>query len=250
MKAAVTIFLLFVGINEAVFAQFTMEGYLANAVSDSELQFFRARQDFVDENGFKSPILREVEFRARIRQFGQGFEDYRLRFSPLNPFEKSANKNYRDVLTDQISTEYLMNLEEVLLRRYEVMIDHRALTKQKKILSANINFYNNLLQLYQKQSGLSSVKDYISIDKALLEASLENEELSNELIQLETLITDTYSFSGPINWSIQQFIDVATVKQWLNQQIALDLNNNLYLLNEQQKELVSDAEYRIKTGEL
>jgi hypothetical protein len=203
----------------------------------------------VDENGFNSPILREVEFRARIRQFGEGFSDYRLRFSPLNPFEKAANKNYKNILSNQISTEYLMNLEEVLLRRYEVMIDHRNLSMQKEILDGNIKFYNNLLSLYQSQTELSSVKDYISLDKSLLESSLELEKIKNELYQLEELIRDTYPYSGSISWVNHEFVEISHIKEWLAQQRTLDLNNNLYLLNEQQKELVTDAEYRIKKQE-
>ena len=98
-----------------VLGQFTMEGYLANAISDEELQFVRTKQDFLNENKFNSPIIREVEFRARIRNFGNGFEDYRLRFSPLNPLEKKANKDYQKALYEQIATEYQLNLEEVLL---------------------------------------------------------------------------------------------------------------------------------------
>lgn len=115
MRLCAIILLLIFGYQNNLLAQFSMEGYLSNAVSDSELQFFKDRQDFVNENGFKSPILREVEFRARVRTFDEGFSDYRLRFSPLNPFEIAANKDYRNELNQQLSISYLLNLEEVLL---------------------------------------------------------------------------------------------------------------------------------------
>ena len=233
----------------SVFAQFSMEEYLSNAISDAELQFFKSRQDFVSENGFKSPILREVEFRARVNSFEDGFDDYRLRFSPLNPLERSANKNYRNEVRQQLSLSYLLNLEEVLLSRYEIMIEHWQLTQEKVLVEANIEFYVSMLTLIRNQNSSDNIKDFISMDKALLEAQLSFESIQNEISILEDMIRQTYSFSGTINWGTDDLVEMATIKEWLSNQKNLDLNSNLHVKNEQQKVAVSQSEYKVEKQE-
>ena len=233
----------------SVFAQFSMEEYLSNAISDAELQFFKSRQDFVSENGFKSPILREVEFRARVNSFEDGFDDYRLRFSPLNPLERSANKNYRNEVRQQLSLSYLLNLEEVLLSRYEIMIEHWQLTQEKVLVEANIEFYVSMLTLIRNQNSSDNIKDFISMDKALLEAQLSFESIQNEISILEDMIRQTYNFPGTINWGTDDLVEMTTIKEWLSNQKNLDLNSNLHVKNEQQKVAVSQSEYKVEKQE-
>jgi hypothetical protein len=249
MRLSAVIFLVALNLLQEVQAQFTMEGYLSNAVSDTELQFFRERQEFVNENGFKSPILREVEFRARVRTFEEGFGDYRLRFSPLNPFERSANKNYRNELNEQLSISYLLNLEEVLLGRYELMIRHWQLSENLFLVEENISFTEKILELLKSQPSNGTIKDYIRTDKANFKSNLEYETIFIERAALEEQIKQTYDFGGEIQWDNGMLTSVAMIKDWLKQNTAMDVNNNLAIRNEQQKEAVAAAEYKIKQQE-
>ncbi|MCB0494964.1 MAG: hypothetical protein KDC79_02415 [Cyclobacteriaceae bacterium] len=248
MKRVLFLLIIFFQCSSA-FAQFSMEEYLSNAISDTELQFFKSRQDFIDENGFKSPILREVEFRARVNNFEDGFDDYRLRFSPLNPLERSANKNYRDEVRQQLSLSYLLNLEEVLLARYEIMIDHWQLTQEKALAEVNIEFYTSLLVLIRDQNSPNNIKDFISMDKALLDAQLLLEDIQNEISILEDIIRKTYDFSGSIEWTEEALVEMKTIKEWMENQNALDLSSNLMVKNAQQKIAVSQSEYKVQKQE-
>ena len=249
MRLGTIILFVAVFLNQEVQAQFTMEGYLSNSVSDTELQFFKERQEFVNENGFKSPILREVEFRARVRTFEEGFGDYRLRFSPLNPFERTANKNYRNELNEQLSISYLLNLEEVLLGRYELMIQHWRLTENLSLVNQNISFTDNILELLKSQPSNGTIKDFIRTDKANFKSSLEYETILLERAALEEQIRQTYAFGDDIRWDANELIPVSVIKAWLDQHDVMDATNNLAIRNEQQKEAVAAAEYKIKQQE-
>ena len=249
MRLGTIILFVAVFLNQEVQAQFTMEGYLSNSVSDTELQFFKERQEFVNENGFKSPILREVEFRARVRTFEEGFGDYRLRFSPLNPFERTANKNYRNELNEQLSISYLLNLEEVLLGRYELMIQHWRLTENLSLVNRKISFTDNILALLKSQPSNGTIKDFIRTDKANFKSSLEYETILLERAALEEQIRQTYAFGGDIRWDANELIPVSVIKAWLDQHDVMDATNNLAIRNEQQKEAVAAAEYKIKQQE-
>ena len=242
------LFLLITVMPLASLAQFTMEGYLANSVSDEELQYVKSKQAFLDQNKFNSPILREVEFRARIRTFGDGFEDYRLRFSPLNPFEKKANKDFQKALNEHIDSEYRMNLEEVLLSRYLLMIEHLELSKKISLLEESATFYSRMLAITQNSSSSPSLKDYIQLDKAHLETILDLDEAKQNRQLIEQTIKYTYSFEVPISWNYNDIIDIPGIQNWLGTQNP-SLQNNLYLKNELEKESLQALEYRIEKNE-
>ena len=229
-------------------AQFSMTDYLANAISEEELGYSQAKIEFLKDNKFNSPIIREVEFRARIRDFGEGFEDYRLRFSPLNPFEKRANQEYHSALQDQLKLEYRKNLEEVLLSRYLLMIEHIKLSRQISVLEASEIFYQRALSLTQSTGSSSAIKDFIALDKSHLETILDLSEARSELELIEETIKYTYSYEAPISWDYEEIVAIETIRDWLlstNPEIA----NNLELKNEQEKEKLDALDYKIEKNE-
>lgn len=248
MYTRLIIFALFLSLVSPSFGQFSMERYLSTAVSEPELAYLNEQASFVEENGFKSPILREVEFRARIRNFGNGFEDYRLRFSPLNPLEKSANKNYRDAVSQQLDAEYRMNLEEVLLRRYQVMTEHYKLSQTRKVLDQDLNFYTELKTVLQQDASMSALRDAIATDKEILDIKLKLEEIASELTALEHTIRQAYPYEGDLSWA-SDLVAISEIKLWLESLQGINVNNNLYLINELHKVQVTSSELKVKQQE-
>jgi uncharacterized protein (UPF0335 family) len=225
-----------------------MEGYLSNAISDEEIQYAAEKIEFLNQNKISSPILREVEFRARVRNFGEGFEDYRLRFSPLNPFERKASKKYEQALGEQFKTEYRLNLEEVLLSRYLLMNQH---IKGSNLLSQHTGseqFYSNMLEIARQKAGTADLKDYISLDKAHLEAVLALERIKNELQIIEQTMSHTYSFADSITWDVNVLVSIEFIREWLATTHP-ELQNNLLLKNELEKENLSAIDYRIEKNQ-
>jgi hypothetical protein len=203
-----------------------MESYLGNSISDSEMKYLNSIQDFLNETGFRSPLLREIEFRARVQNFGDGFEDYRLRFSPLNPLESRANKKYKVALSNQFNVEYQLKLEEVLMNRYILLIEHHQLSARKISLESSIEFYQQILDIHKQNPEKLSFKDYISTDKALIEALLKLESLKTKLRTIEYTIRLTYPYSGAIDWSLQNIVAVEEIKDWYQNTSINDPNNN------------------------
>ena len=162
-------------------AQFTMEGYLSNAVASTEIESIKEQQYYVAQHGFKSPIIREVELRMRASRFENGsLDDYKLRFSPINPFERKANKNYRNVVQEQLNVELKFGLNEVLRVRYQVLIDHVYLSQQILLQEQQLQFFENLLKMTQSQPKRFELKDVMQLDKELLGLQLSLEKLTNE----------------------------------------------------------------------
>lgn len=229
--------------------QFSMEGYLSNAVQAVEIKSIQEQLYFIDQHGFKSPILREVEFRMRVTHFGEGLDNYKLRFSPLNPYEIGANKAYRVALEHQMSAQLKLSLNEVLKGRYQLLIDHFFLVQQLNFLAREISFYQELITMASEQPQRFSVKDIIRTDKSLLKANIRQLELVNEQLQLEYLIKQTYDYQGTIDWTTEELATIDQIQSWLNAQKMPLLDNNLLVKNEEQKNLLEDAELKIKKQE-
>ena len=229
--------------------QFSMEGYLSNAVQAVEIKSIQEQLYFIDQHGFKSPILREVEFRMRVTHFGEGLDNYKLRFSPLNPYEIGANKAYRVALEQQMSAQLKLSLNEVLKGRYQLLIDHFFLVQQLNFLAREISFYQELITMASEQPQRFSVKDIIRTDKSLLKANIRQLELVNEQLQLEYLIKQTYDYQGTIDWTTEELATIDQIQSWLNAQKMPLLDNNLLVKNEEQKNLLEDAELKIKKQE-
>ena len=230
-------------------AQFTMEAYLSNSVQAVEIQSIKEQQYFIDQHGFKSPILRELEFRMRVTHFGEGLDNYKLRFSPINPYERSANKAYRSALEEQMNVQLKLSLNEVLKGRYQLMIDHFYLSQQLQLLNEEIELYEQLFAITGKQPQQFSIKDVIQTDKSLLKADLRKQELLTEQQQLEFLIRQTFDYQGNIFWSLKDLVSVNDIQDWLNVHAVKSINDNLFIQNEEQKSIVAASELTIKQRE-
>lgn len=240
------IFVITIVLTTPVAAQFSMEGFLSNSVQEGTVKAAADKQQFIKENNFKSPILREVEFRMRARKFSEGLNDYKLRFSPINPYERSANKKYKTALDLEMNAQFKWNLNEALNDRYQLMIDHYNLFKQQEILQVEIEFYSNVLNLASKQPNELSMKDVIRMDKALLKSKVKLESNRSNQSQLEYLIKQNYSFQGKISWDSINMIEPLKISNWLQEQSIPSLKNNFFIQHKLQQELVAQTEFNIK----
>lgn len=249
MRKSGLILYILISVLSPLHAQFSMEGYLSNSVQAVEIKSIQNQLYFIDQHGFRSPILREVEFRMRASRFSEGLDDYKLRFSPINPYESGANRDFKAALEAQMTMQLRVSLNEVLKGRYQLMIEHYFLYNQQKIFSQEIEFYEDVLAIARKQPQRFSMKDIIRIDKSLLKASLSQQELKSESAQLEYLILQTYAYEGDISWAPNELAGVEDVEEWLRDQNTPDVDNYLLLQNEKQKQMVAESEFRVKKQE-
>jgi hypothetical protein len=226
-----------------------MEGYLSNSIQAVEIKSIQAQLYFIDQHAFRSPILREVEFRLRARRFSEGLDDYKLRFSPLNPYERGANRDYKAALEAQMSLQLKVSLNEVLKGRYQLMIEHYFLYQKQQILELKINFYQEVIAISRKQPQRFSMKDIIQLDKALLQASLAQGEVQSEIAQLEYVIRQTYDFDGDISWESTKLTGVGQIQGWLLDQNTSGIENNLFLQNEKQRQSLAEADFQVRRQE-
>jgi hypothetical protein len=176
---------------------------LSSPLTDMEMAEVWARQQFLEENKFRSPLFRELDFRVRSNDTQANLDSYRLRLGLLNPMEMKANKKYETFLHEQQSFEVRKKVNDVLLRRYELLIDSYQLAELMQLKSTNIQ------QLREIQSALAATNMDISFILDL-EYELSKQELAlRDLQQQSHLLNQAFEnmqSAVPASWKAFEFV--------------------------------------------
>ncbi len=225
-------------------AQFNVDNYLSRSATDPEIQAVRVQQKYIQEGNFRSPFLREVELRMRARDMESGVNDYRLRVAPLNPFERRANKEHTALLASSLETENLVAFSEVLSRRYKLLIDFYYLSSLREIESGETERYRQLMRANSRRQ--EAGKELIELDRRIFQNDLQREDIQADIRQLTFLIRRDYDFEGELNLGSFQLV---TVDQIRNDLEMPGEGQNLFVLREENKALLSEADWEINRQE-
>ena len=138
------IFFLFI---DHSFSQFVMEDFLASARNDLALGPSRAKLEFLKDNNFNGPWISRLEFRTRSNDANLSQEDFRFRLTPGNPSELKAYKRYYDKQLNLLNTEYQEELNNALLLRYFLAIDHIFESRDRTNLQHQLEINQRLIDM-------------------------------------------------------------------------------------------------------
>lgn len=226
-------------------AQFDVNAYLGSYTSDFELRSIKNQRDFVNSTNFNSPIIRELEFRMRAPQFTESPDDFRLRFSPINPWERKANKEYTSVLNKQMETQEQVYFAQVLTARYQFIINLFFAEKYIESYSRTNDEYSDLINVFTQQVGAS--RDIIRLKKQIFQSELKMEQLEGQRASVVHLISVGKGLSNEL--SLENF-NMVTVDQIRNE-LLRESQTQMSILeqNERNKLLLSEFEWKINKTE-
>ncbi len=231
--------------------QFTMENFLAGARDDQDIQRVEDKLNFLKKNNFSSPWLRETEVRFRSNNADWSLEDFRLRFSPTNPWQMKANKLYYKVQKEQLDIEYLYVLNKSLRTRYDLIIELYNASQLEKLNEEKYLYYSRVLKIIGQYGSTMNldVKDLIDADKSQLEARLQWKNMAYNREEIESLIREISEFSGDISWSQSEIVDVEDIKKIIaGVQKELDIEN-IYVADVEKKNALSAARMKVEKTE-
>ena len=236
--------LLFISIEGISQEQLSLNGYLTSSISDWEVKNILERGNAVSYKEYRSPWLREVEFRGRSNDFNISMEDFRLRFSPLNPGEVKANKRYFEIMGDLNDLEYQRKLGVVLRSRYQNMIDHYFLSSKRDLLQEKEQILQRTADIILQQR--SGTDDFVKVDKALLQIQLSELKLATELSKIDLIIEDETGMTGTIDWNAVTLITAPSALALI--QATSNVNNVNLAYGQKQLEL-RNQRYEIERKE-
>jgi hypothetical protein len=239
--------------------QFSMNEFLSDARNDVRLYENKIKSEFLEEKRYRSPIIHRVEFRARTNDFNITQDDYRLRFSPTNPWEISANKKYYAIEKNSLIIDYQYALNKAIYKRYNQIISFFQISDEIQYKEKEIILQQDQLKVLEATLGNSDfdIAEYIKEKENLLNLSLDLNDLLHTKEKVELEIKSSFRFSGNIEYDVtSQFISYEQIKSIVEiKSVISDTVNNIHIENlnrqitlDEQRIVIEKAEGRRNIG--
>jgi hypothetical protein len=147
----------------------------------------------------------------RSNDFNLSPEDYRLRLGFINPFERRANKAYKDLQTDLLNTKYDFEVNLILANRYKQLIRHFYLTEDLELIETEIT--RLMISYEQLQGNNFSIKQLIETDEKILKKELRRKEIGTSVEILENYFREIHGMNDSINWNQFEMITIDKIKE-------------------------------------
>ena len=247
----ISLLFLVLGFFSNISAQFSMEDFLATAREDLALNPTQAKLDFLKENNFNGPWISRVEFRTRSNDANISQEDFRFRVTPGNPGELKANKRYYLKQVDLLNIEYQEDLDQALIRRYSIAIDHIFENQKKDNLQKQLAVNRQLIDIMSKGNGAYAMDmgDLIDTESDELDMKLSVEDTKMRIDEIEYLIREFYDFSGELNWSQVELIEVNDILNLFNEFKDKPSGQHINLVKMDQRNALAAERFNIEKSE-
>jgi outer membrane protein TolC len=189
--------------------------FLSSAAQDPTLHFQNEKVDYLNGSRPNTPLVREVEFRARIDEFQESQQRYGVRFSPTGWGETRNGRRVYKARLEYNEAQYELLLNKALKRRYRMLIDF---VRTRDLLELN----RELMAIAEDRLDIKrkSIDDLDSDPTALLAAEddiiqlqLDTIDLENSVRDLEDEIQTAMGADGPVSLDSVDLIDIDAVKQ-------------------------------------
>ena len=216
MKKTAVLFclVLFIGsVSQA--AGVTVNEFLSSAGQDPTLHFQNEKVSFLEGSRPNTPLIREVEFRARVDQFKESQQRYGVRLSPTGWGETRNGRRVYKARLEYNEAQLELLLNKALKRRYRVLIDF---ARTRDLLDLN----RKLMEIAEDRLDIKrkSIDDLDSDPTALLAAEDDIIQLQLDIIDLENSVRDledeiqtAMGAEGPVSLDPVDLIDIDAIKQ-------------------------------------
>ncbi len=176
----------FLLVSLATEAQSQVDKFLSSEITDTEYIIQKLSADYINEHSFASPWLREMDFRVRTGDKDTPIDEYRMRLGLINPFEIKANSEYAKLLSSQNSFNRTSVINEVLLGRYELIIENYYLSELNRLITERIQTYRDLEEA--SLTGKVKLDDLIDMEATKTKLLLRQIELEQKRVMVDKSI--------------------------------------------------------------
>ena len=200
--------------------------YLLSAYDDPKIRSYAEQSAFLNDNSFRTPLIREIDLRLRTNNLNPAIEEYRLRLDLVNPFVPRADKRYQQAYINYQSIRSNLVINEVLQDRYLDLIQHYWLSQSVTLLE---DYKTAIQQLIATAPSLST-REALSINKDLLDLDLNLNELAAEVrqLQLEMQLDETPG------WNELELISIDQIRSIIDENLLSGIQEQEALAAEKQ----------------
>lgn len=239
-----TFFLLAVS---AANAQVDVSAYIGSAIEAPSYKNIDAKLDFLQPKSYRLSPLQKLEFRTQNRELLSYQQEYAIRFTPANPWEVKNNNRYFSAYQSFLSLEKSLALREVLLERYQQIIDYVYYVELKELHQAGKRSLEKQVRVLEAQSTSSVFKpeDFVEAKIALVDKDADIEEVSLEILLQESEVARVTGIQAALSWKLEDMLSVEKMRRVvdsLQQQATL----SSLVAYQRQKIQVREREYYLE----
>ncbi len=232
-------------------AQFSIEAFLSSASEDLDLLANQSQVNFLAENKFNSPWIHRVEFRSRTNNWDILQDDFRLRFSPTNPSEVRANKDYYQIQMDALQSEYLVTLNNALFNRYKLLLEYLMLNDLMDIAKNEVILQNDILTIERNQFGGSSLwlDKILDEEERLARLMLRKNDIQYNITTTELEIRSLFPFKGSIKIDRESILGIDGIGSFINVVNNASDTTDIFLAFRNQELVLENQRYAVEKSE-
>lgn len=208
-----------------------MGAFLATVKTDTEVQLYKEKLDFFNQNKTDLPLIEEVELRVSTNKLNPFRNDYGVRVSPNGLRQKREQKAVQLSIKKQMEAEQQLLFQEKLKERYFLIIHNlfqpRILELKKKIQLLNSDkrlTYRRLLE----NSFSFDVNDLVETEEEQQQLALELLGLKKEIDwNLKLMQKDLQRFA-PISLITTHLVDAQKIASPENLKTIAFNSKNVY----------------------
>ena len=227
--------LLFVG---NISAQFDFGKYFETSTSDPEFSLLKNQTEFMQQENFNLPWIREIEMRIRTNDANTSPEDYRFRLEFTNPLVHRATKKYNQKYEENLKIQTSNVFNQVLYLRYQLLVRSFEMDQKVRRLQAAIDRLKDLREMALINQ---ASRDVLKVEVQFTKLELEIHEMKTEKDFVNELINKLSNQSINPDWSNFDIVNPDVMWQVINltntQEMPLirQINSELELANEEFK---------------
>lgn len=236
-KIAMIKYLFLFSISFQAFTQSPIDKYLKTALSDPELVMVESQQKLLMEPGARAKLLSEIEVRIRSSQFNPEFEDYRLRFGFLNPFQASATQGYNEALKNELDAYYNLQLTNIIKQRYHILIAHYFNTQQLKLSNSKLELIDNQISFYTASPELK-LTEILRLKEDRLKLLVNLLQIEADINELEAIIQQQLGQNEVVQWKGLEVVSLEELDGFSSSIDSLQITSVGFLLAK--REVISE----------
>jgi outer membrane protein TolC len=195
--------------------EITIRSFLETAGEDFRL---RGKQEIVDSFENAEPntaFLRKAEIRTQTKDFDINKQRYSLRLYPRGWGETELDQTIRTQTQALYGIEHRLTMQDVLLERYLLILDHLKLRRSLDLNKASRALLEDELTVVKRRASLEqniSIPEVLDIENKISENILKTAEIEDRLLSNEDKIKNLYGANLPININASELVSINVVK--------------------------------------
>ncbi len=233
----------------SVFASgISIHDYLSSAFTDSSLVFQEEKVSFLKKSLSRTPIINEIELRAKVEDFDDIKKSYTVRVKP-NGLDEIVMGNKANDTTLRYNIAKLELLKNNALKdRYHNVIDYMYTRQRIELNRKLIVLYTDRINVLNRSINSLNfdAKDLIEAEDDMIQIKIDMIELENKIVELEDEINGNIGWEQDIAFNSDRIASIRDIEERVSMHPGNIPNRNIHLVSSELSFKLAENNYNLE----